>query len=213
MLPVDNGKTVQKIFSILGLPKGSSEATIDATCKRLTANLGAAHFAENSKASEQAEICRRKIELAYKEFCSDRSASLHDYDPSDGLDSQSNSRPRLGQLCVASGMISIDQLEEAVEAQISDKLPLGEILQAKKFISQAELDALLLGQQMIDVPNVESDLSTHRLVLLGIATEDMILVMQMEQKTLGSSIRELLVKHHWAELSVLDAVEYKESDS
>lgn len=211
-MSVTEGKTVHKILAILGLPEGSSEAYIEATCKRITGNLGAAHFAESTKAGEQAEVCRRKIERAYKEYCSGSAASTTLERAAIGQEQQSNSRPRLGQLCVASGMISIEQLEQAVEAQITSKLPLGEILQSMGFISQAELDGLLLGQQIIDVPNVANDLSTHRLVLLGMATEDMILVMQMEQKTLGLSIRELLIKHQRAEPAVLDALEYKDSD-
>jgi hypothetical protein len=203
----------QKILSVLGLPTGASEAQVKSTYKRLIANLSSEHFIDNARASEQAEIAKAIIEETYQEFFATGSRILME----DKLNSigtvQSHHKPRLGQLCVASGMISIDQLKEAVEAQVTNKIPLGEILQSKKFISQGELDALLLGQQMIDVPDVENEPSDHRLVLLGIANEDMILVLQMEQKTLGLSMRELLTRHRWVEPAVLDALEYNDQAS
>jgi len=80
------------------------------------------------------------------------------------------------------------------------------VLQSKHFISQAELDGLLLGQQMIDVPSGCVDPVGQRLILLGLVSEDMVFVTQMEQKALGDSIGDLLVRRGWVDRQVLAAL-------
>ena len=107
---------------------------------------------------------------------------------------------------MASGMITIDQLTEAVKSQLASGLQLGEVLQQKQFISQAELDGLLLGQQMIDTPSAVTEQEAARLISLGLITEDMGLIVQMQARTLGTSTRELVARHSWVDKLVLDAV-------
>jgi hypothetical protein len=117
-----------------------------------------------------------------------------------------DSRPRLGQLCVASGMISMEQLREAVDHQLKMGMQLGEVLQEKQFISQAELDGLLLGQEMIDAPSAVTDPLGLQLSSIGLVTEDMVLIVQMEQRSQGRSADELFVRHGWVDADVLKAI-------
>lgn len=195
---------VSKLLSILGLSPHSSKEEITAVYNRLMSNLAEKNFPAGSQASGQAAQCRWAIEQAYAKIKS--GAKADDEEQSPAVDPEAPSRPRLGQMCVASGMISMEQLQEAVEAQIKEGRALGEVLQSKHFISQAELDGLLLGQQMIDVPSGCVDPVGLRLIQLGIVSEDMVFVTQMEQKALGDSIADLLVRHGWVDRQVLAAL-------
>jgi hypothetical protein len=170
------------------------------------ANLAERNFPPGSQASGQAAQCRWAIEQAYSQLSAPGAKKEPDDDHEVAVDPESQMRPRLGQMCVASGMISMEQLQEAVEAQIKEGLPLGQVLQSKHFISQAELDGLLLGQQMIDVPSGCVDPVGQRLILLGLVSEDMVFVTQMEQKALGDSIGDLLVRRGWVDRQVLAAL-------
>jgi hypothetical protein len=197
---------VRDLFLLLGVPESTTVEGVQSAYKRLIEGLDEKHFEKKSAAATQALKCRKILEATYKrasdggfspEAGEDRSAS-------EGPEKQT--KPRLGQLCVASGMISMEQLQEAVEAQVKDRLPLGEILQAKRFISQAELDGLLLGQEIIDVPSACTDPFGKRLIQLELATEEMILIAQMEQKAMGASVGELVARHGWVAPEVLRAL-------
>ena len=115
--------------------------------------------------------------------------------------------PRLGQICVASGLISMEQLSEAVEEQITSGIPLGEVLQDKQFLSPIQLEGLLLGQEMIDVPSQCTDPDGRRLIALDIVTEDMVLIAQMEQKSLNQPLVSLLERRGWVNERLTHALE------
>jgi len=188
------------------LPESASVEAVKSAYKALIAALDDKEFGKKSTALEQSAKCRKALEAAFKK-ASDKGFAKDDEE--DVLSSQGagqQTKPRLGQLCVASGMISMEQLQEAVEAQVKDKLPLGEILQAKRFISQAELDGLLLGQEIIDVPSACTDPFGKRLILLDLASEEMVLIAQMEQKAMGASVGELVARHGWVAPEILRAL-------
>jgi hypothetical protein len=197
---------VRKLFLSLGLPETTTVEAVKSAYKALMEALEEKHFVKKSAASKQAAKCRKALEALYKRASANGFSPQADEDvlAADGPGKQM--KPRLGQLCVASGMISMEQLQEAVEAQVNEHLPLGEILQAKRFISQAELDGLLLGQEIIDVPSACTDPFGKRLILLELATEEMILIAQMEQKAMGASVGELVARHGWVAPEVLRAL-------
>jgi len=91
----------------------------------------------------------------------------------------------------------MEQLCEAVEAQMETGLPLGEILENKQFISRVELEGLLLGQGLIDVETDTRDLIAKRLMAMNLASADMIQVAQMELKWTNGTIVDVFVRHGW----------------
>ncbi len=196
---------MKRIFLLLGLPQDSSEQAVKERFDDLLRRLAPENFDVDSKAAHQALVCRGSLKRCYEESFKGGFSPKEETDFPDGSDSQVH--PRLGQLCVVSGIISMEQLEEAVEAQLEQNLALGEILQLKKFISQAELDGLLLGQGLIDMPSACNDEFGRRLILLGLVTEEMILISQMEQQAVGGTIGELVARHQWVDESILRALE------
>jgi len=106
-------------------------------------------------------------------------------------------KPRLGQLCVMTHMISIDQLSEAVDVQRETGEPLGEILEDKNFISHSELEGLLMGQNLYDLDDYSRDPFYRQLVALELITEDMAFIAQIDDKVSGQAKGECLVTRGW----------------
>ncbi len=195
------------LYAVLGLEESAPTAQVEAAYKRLLQVLSPDKF-KAGPARTQAEKAQLAIDKAHATLIQPELRQLYEQQRLEYLkgEKQGDSRPRLGQLCVASGMISMDQLKEAVNAQVKTGMPLGEVLQEKQFISQAELDGLLLGQEMIDAPSAVTDPLGMRLVSLALVSEDMVLIVQMEKRTQGKSTDELFVRHGWIDAEVLKAL-------
>jgi len=60
---------------------------------------------------------------------------------------------------------------------------------------------------MIDIPSQCTDPDGRRLIALDIVTEDMVLIAQMEQKSLNQSIVALLERRGWVNERLTQALE------
>ncbi|MCA9802378.1 MAG: hypothetical protein KC777_10345 [Cyanobacteria bacterium HKST-UBA02] len=206
----------QHYYAILGLAGNASLEQIQSAFEGLRDRLSASRFEAGSKADKQAASCLERCRQAFavlsdpdRKAAYDRQIEHSETDSSTAAGTTGTTgttRPRLGQLCVASGMISMNQLEEAVEAQIATGLPLGEILEEKRFISGVELEGLLLGQDLIDIQASCTDPLGQRLVALGIASEDMILIAQMEARAQDAGIGDVLTRRGWIEGEIISAL-------
>jgi hypothetical protein len=197
---------MQSPYRVLGIPEDAPEADVECAYKSLVQGLAPGNFPFNQRARQQAEQCLKAIEEAFATISD--TTKLNDYKRRqiDGTSGSGTTHPRLGQLCVASGMISVEQLEEAVKAQFDTGLPLGEILEDKQFLSHAELEGLLLGQDLIDIDSTCSDPSALRLIGLRLASEDMVLVAQMEKKVRDVPIHNIFLDRGWLEPEVATAL-------
>ena len=120
-----------------------------------------------------------------------------------------NSRLRLGHLCLASGMISIEQLAEAMELQkqsTNADVPLGEILQERQFISQEELDGLLIAQDLIEGVEECTDQEALRLLAMDLLTEEMVAISLLEKRFASSSLAEVLARRGWLSQELFEAI-------
>lgn len=148
----------------------------------------------------------KAVEDAFATICDTNKLNEYKNLKTDDGTAKGTTHPRLGQLCVASGIISVEQLEEAVKAQFDTGKPLGEILEDKQFLSHAELEGLLLGQDLIDIDSNYSDPEAQRLIGLRLASEDMVLVAQMEKKVRDVPIHNIFVDRGWLEAEVASAL-------
>lgn len=196
---------MMSLFSVLGLQENASTPEVEAAFKKLTNELNSPAIKAGTPAHEQAQKCLVAIENAHNTLTNPDLRALYIEQRSEYLkgEKRGDTRPRLGQLCVASGMISMDQLREAVQEQIKTGMPLGEVLQDKRFISAAELDGLLLGQEMIDVPSAVTEPMAVRLISLGLLTEDMGLIAQMEHRAQAMPISDIVIRHDWVDPQIL----------
>jgi hypothetical protein len=194
------------LYAVLGLSEGASDQEIEQACSNLKRKLQSQEIQSDERRKKQAEKCLTSIENARKTLTNKKLKSRYLQEQQLPPEEAENTHPRIGQLCVASGMITMEQLSEAVDAQVDFGMQLGEILQYKQFISQVQLEGLLLGQQITDMPSAVIDPEALRLVSLGIITEDAALLAQMEKRTQGVTIKDVVGRHGWVDLLILDAV-------
>ncbi|MBX9941362.1 MAG: hypothetical protein K2Y32_19020 [Candidatus Obscuribacterales bacterium] len=144
----------------------------------------------------------RAIELLSQGLNGDRTAEEVSKDQGEKL----NKRLRLGQLCLASGMISLEQLAEAMSLQSTSDIPLGEILLAKQWISQEELDGLLIAQDLITGEEECTDQEALSLLALGLITEEAIAIGLLEKRISGNSLKEVLARRGWLQSEIFEAI-------
>ncbi len=195
------------LFAVLDVEEDAPEPVVNEAYGKLKAKLEKLLLNSTPAVTRQAKRALQCVEQAHNTLLNPELRKLYkaQYD-SLAQGSDEYTHPRLGQLCVTSGILTIDQLREAVEQQLRTAMPLGEVLQEMQFISQAELDGLLLGQQMIDAPSAVSDPVALRLVSLNLLTEDMALIAQMERRTQDRPVKEIIERHKWVEQLVLDTI-------
>jgi hypothetical protein len=196
------------------LDEGASEAVIDASYRYFRLKLDPENFSSGSLGCLQAEQCLLSIENAYRTLSNPIAKQKYEQEWKQWLKAAATDeiQPKLGQLCVAAGIITLEDLEKAIESQTNLDLPLGQVLQERQLLSQAELDGLILGQQLISLPADMPHKIGQRLMALGLVTEDMIRIALIEQRTFNRKLEDLLVAHAWLDGEVLKILtEYSES--
>lgn len=194
-------------FLILGLPDTASEADVTAACTALTAKLAPTKFAEPA-AKRQAEQSLAKIKSAQEALKSSTAVSEHSKEVTAQADQYSPDKlkPFIGHLCVAASIITYEELMEAITKQTDIDLPLGQILQERRLLSQTELEGMLMGQKLYGAPNTLLDRKSRRLLELGLVTLDMLKIAMIDQRTSELSIDKLIVKRGWVDQAVVDAL-------
>jgi hypothetical protein len=197
---------VFSLYAVFGLAENSSEQAVEHSYNFLKKKLEAAG-GDNPVAEKQKAKVLLVLEKSYKVLKNPAAKKAYQ-NQRDTASTEviSDTHPRLGQLCVTSGIITVEQLAEAVDSQIQSGMALGEVLQDMQFITQHELDGLLMGQQLIDSPSAVTDPTAMRLVSLGLISEDMGLIAQMESKSTSRAIKEIMSRHGWVDPSILNAV-------
>lgn len=197
-------------FLILGVGEDASEAHIEEAFRYLSKNLNPADFPRGSYAEQQAEACLSRIVPAYKAL---KETSTRERARQDAIAEKAkphnpdDMKPFLGHICVAAGIITLDDLNEAVSKQGDIDLPLGQILQEKALLSQTELEGLLMGQRLFGAPNQRLDAISERLIALSAVSKDMVKIVMIDQRTaFYSSIPELLIKRGWLSERILQVI-------
>lgn len=198
------------LFLILGVDESASTEHIDEAFNYLNQKLHPTLFAPGSAAERQAILCWQRIVPSYQLMKDpgkrDRAREIalaeraRPFEPNDF-------KPFLGHICVAAGIITLDDLKEAIEKQADIDLPLGQILQEKQLLSQTELDGLLMGQRLFGAPNRPLDEVTTRLLELGVITKDMVKIALIDQRTAyGTTVPQLLIKRGWVDERILRVI-------
>lgn len=194
-------------FLVLGIDENASDVEIDAAFNYLSKNLNPTNFPAGSNAEQQAQRCLSKIVPAYQALRDPasreqaRAAAVAERTKPFNAD---EFKPFLGHICVAAGIITLEDLDDAVAKQGDIDLPLGQILQEKALLSQTELDGLLMGQRLFGSPHRPPDPLTTRLLAVSAINKDMVKIVFIDQRTnFVSSIPELLLKRGWVADGIL----------
>jgi hypothetical protein len=118
-------------------------------------------------------------------------------------------RPKLGQMLVAAGLLTLDELDAVLEIQTNtgnEHVPLGEIMVAAGYINRQQLEYYLRQQDLFKLPPDNPQRWGQRLVELDLVSEDQLKVALIEQRTTGCSLREALINRGWLSAQVLDRI-------
>lgn len=185
---------MNNLTALLGLTDSASSDEIKMKFEKLK------HKLENASSSSSSSVASQVLLRI-----TDAMRSLPSFQQN--VDSQNETfriiKPRLGQLCVMTHMISIDQLSEAVDAQRETGEPLGEILEDKNFISHSQLEGLLMGQNLYDLDDYTRDPFYRQLVALDLITEDMAFIAQIDEKVSGQAKGQCLVSRGWLDPEIM----------
>ena len=194
---------MHSLYTILGIPEGAPHIEVGRAFQRLREKLQPDQYEPNTLAHKQCRQSLSSVEDAYYTLTNPLRREQYERAWLNELPEVEEIHPKLGQLCVAAGVISLEELEIAVDTQHQVDLPIGQILQEKRLITQSELDGLLLGQQLISLPPDAPHTIGQRLIAMGLVTEDMVRIALIEQHTSSYRLGELLVGHGWVDKDVL----------
>lgn len=196
---------LQNHFVVLGIPETASDLAVEEAYRYLQKAFAPENFPEGSPSAWQAAKARDKIKQSYEALNDPARREKHRQEVESQRGVKENFNPKLGHICVAAGIITLDELEEAIVSQQDIDLPLGQILQEKRLLSQSELDGLLMGQQIFVAGEPRPvDYPTQRAMNMEVVTQDMIKIVLFDQRTSMSSLGELLIRRGWLEPAILD---------
>jgi hypothetical protein len=187
-------------YSVLGVEPGSSRAQVDATYVRLMNVLDQDNFMDTPQSWVQAQQAYVAIESAYHRILDGDGDEQREPESPDFMP------PKLGQMLVASGLITLEQLNDAMRRQQSEELPIGEILKDESLLTQMELDKFLLNQRLIKLPPDSPYHLGQRLIGLGLITEDMLRIALVDQRNSEKPLGQILVERKWLAQDILDAL-------
>lgn len=195
-------------FLILGIPDSADEAAVDGAFEHLSNNLKPSNFSDSPITLEQATKCMALVREAHTTLrdADLRKAHADQLQAAGEAYSPDQLKPFLGHVCVAAGIISYQELMDAVSKQTDIDLPLGQILQERRLITQTELEGMLMGQKLYGAPMRPLENMTKRLLSLGIITMDMVKIAVIDQRTQMASLDELMCKRGWISETLLNAL-------
>ncbi len=190
-------------YTILGIKEGSPHHKVEQAYQHLLRQFKQESLMNHPQSWVQTQQALMAVEDAYKRIVegepeiSSEEAEQYLSEPL---------HPKLGQLLVASGVITLEQLEEAIAQQKTLNLPLGEILKNSSLITQMELDTFLLNQCLINLPPDSPHALGQRLLGLGLITDDMLCIALLEQRTNNKLLGEVLVDRGWLSHEILNVL-------
>ncbi|MBU6452869.1 MAG: hypothetical protein KGS72_13870 [Cyanobacteria bacterium REEB67] len=188
-------------YIVFGLTKTASAGKLQEAFKDLTQTLEATLHLAGAADAVQAEKALESCRKAMAAITGGGSFDCHKKSL-DGL----SARLRIGQLCLATHLISLEQLQEAVEVQARSEKQLGEILQDLNFISQQELDGLLIGQDLIVGDEEVKDPQALRLLAMDLITEELAVIGLLEGRLTGETFIKVLNRRGWLSKDLTTAI-------
>ena len=195
-------------FLILGLDSSADVTAINAAYEALSTKLSPTNFTDNPNALEFASTILAKAREAQMALQDPQFREKHATEQAGNQEpfAPEQLKPFLGHVCVAAGIISYPDLVDAISKQTDIDLPLGQILQERRLLSQTELEGMLMGLKLYGAPNRPLDSIVKRLLAMGIVTLDMVKIALIDQRTSMSGLDEIFCKRGWLDPAVLAAL-------
>ncbi len=193
----------QDIHLMLGLSDSSSLLEVKKAYAQMLKALYSTDLAKSKVGLQRLKDVRQRIQTAL-----DHLTQLHQVASSDTNVPQWV-RPKLGQMLVASGLLTLEQLDAALEIQRNTKshhIFIGEILVGSGYITNKQLAHYLKHQELLRLPPDHQERWGQRLVQLGLVTDDQLKVALIDQHNKGVTLREAMINRGWLTADVLDRI-------
>lgn len=209
----------KNLYLLLGLPDGQPVAQVKKQYLTVLKLLSAEEQkCQDVNMQRRTRKARERLSQTYEAFknVEMRKAYTGEFDRDQTFGHRSvspSSRPKIGQLLVAAGLISIEQLDEALEIQQSgdanSRMPIGRILVSWKYLSQSDLDYYLMLQDIIKLAPRDPKRLSQQLIELGLISEDQLAIARLDQKNFSLSLGDALVRRHWLSQELADGLSYR----
>lgn len=182
-------------YCILGVGTGDSLQSVEETYRRLLEAFDESNFLHSPQAWVQASQARLEIENAYER--------IHNNEIEEDGDENVPFWPKLGQILVAAGKITLNDLHEIRQEQELTGKRLGMILIERKLLTEKELEVFLVSQGTIKLPGDKLYRFVQRVIGLGVVPEDMAYAAMIEHCNNGKPVGEILVERGWLSEDIL----------
>lgn len=197
------------LYLLLALPEDATWGQVNQAYNSLMEKFSS-EDESGSALSNPLETAAKRLESAWQQALRTGTRKmLSGQQSEDATSSESFCRPKLGQLLVASGLLTLDELDSLLEIQRNagaSRVPLGELLVNTEFLTVQQLDYYLRMQSMLALPADNPSRWGQRLVALGLIDEDKLKVALIEQRTTGCTLRQALINRGWLSEELLDRI-------
>jgi hypothetical protein len=203
---------VKNIFLLLGLPEGSPASEVKEAYTALMNRLCESEAGLFDLELEMVREARQRLTRSWDYHSSQQGEPKQgNYDQESAPAEQSNDycRPKLGQLLVSAGLLTLDELDAILEIQHNTKnelIHVGCLLVAAGYITEQQKDYYLRLQAVLKLPSDHPHRWGQRLLELGMVDDDQLKVALIEQKTTCCSLREALINRGWLTAEMLDRI-------
>lgn len=191
----------QDIHLMLGLSDSSSLLDVKKAYAQMLRALYSTDLAKSTAGLARLKDVRQRIQVALDQ--------LTKMQNSNGEKPVKWVRPKLGQMLVACGLLTLDQLDAALEIQRntqSHHIFIGEILVNAGYITNKQLTHYLKQQELLRLPPDHQERWGQRLVHLGLISDDQLNVALIDQHNKSLTLREALISRGWLTADVLDRI-------
>lgn len=211
---------VSNIYLLLGVEEGAPLLQIKRAYARLMGSLDSELRAAKGRMPE-VEAAIERLSEAYEQFKDPSVRHTYeswsnehewaDLEPSTAptAPEEEYCRPKLGQLLVAAGILTLEELDAVLEIQRNTHhthIPIGQLLVGAGYLTPEQLNYYLRVQQLTRLPSDHPQRWGQRLIELGLVSEDQLKVALIEQQTTGCTLRQALINRDWLTPELLDRI-------
>lgn len=191
----------KRLSLLMGLPDNASPSEMRKQYQRIMTAMLSAESELKDGSTNRYAVAREKISEQYERVRAHTSHAAETH-------TTSTNGVLLGEILVEAGIISREQLDDALMAQCRTQppLPLGRILVSRKLITWEQLAYFLKLQDLIQLSPTAPQRMTRQFVELGLVSRAELEMAEVDCETTGCSLGHILIRRGWIKASVISAL-------